>query len=84
MIYYSLSVVMMLGVRDVAIVVNPSDVENFTRLFGHGEKLGMHIEYVVQENQTDLPKGSYSQKVSLVMTLFATCLAITSSLDTTA
>jgi len=45
-IYHPLSVVMMLGARDVAIVVNPSDVENFTRLFGHGEKLGVHVEYV--------------------------------------
>ena len=57
MIYYPLSVVMMLGVRDVAIVVNPSDVENFTRLFGHGEKLGMQIEYVVQEKPNGLAEG---------------------------
>ena len=57
MIYYPLSVVMMLGVREVAIVVNPSDVENFTRLFGHGEKLGMHIEYVVQEKPNGLAEG---------------------------
>lgn len=57
MIYYPLSVVMMLGVRDVAIVVNPSDVENFTRLFGHGERLGMRIEYVVQEKPNGLAEG---------------------------
>jgi len=57
MIYYPLSVVMMLGVRDVTIVVNPSDVENFTRLFGHGERLGMRIEYVVQEKPSGLAEG---------------------------
>jgi len=57
MIYYPLSVVMMLGIRDVAIVVNPSDIENFTRLFGHGEKLGMHIEYVVQQKPNGLAEG---------------------------
>jgi len=57
MIYYPLSVVMMLGVRDVTIVVNPSDVENFTRLFGHGERLGMRIEYVVQEKPNGLAEG---------------------------
>jgi len=38
-------------------VVNPSDIENFARLFGHGEKLGMHIEYVVQEKPTGLAEG---------------------------
>jgi len=57
MIYYPLSVVMMLGVRDVTIVVNLSDVENFTRLLGHGERLGMHIEYAVQEKPNGLAEG---------------------------
>jgi len=47
--YYTLSVMMMLDIKEVAVVVNPSDVESFSRLFGDGERLGMHMEYVVQE-----------------------------------
>jgi len=57
MIYYPLSVLMMIGIRDVAIVVNPQDVGNFEKLFGNGERLGMHIQYLVQEKPNGLAEG---------------------------
>ncbi|WP_018962772.1 glucose-1-phosphate thymidylyltransferase RfbA [Coprothermobacter platensis] len=57
MIYYPMSVMMMLKIRDVALVVNPQDKAGFERLFGHGEKLGMHIEYLVQQKPNGLAEG---------------------------
>lgn len=57
MIYYPLSVVMLLGIRDIIFVVNPQDLENFRRLFGNGEKLGMNIHYVIQEKPNGLAEG---------------------------
>jgi len=36
MIYYPLSLAMLLKIRDVALVVNPQDRENFEKLFGDG------------------------------------------------
>jgi glucose-1-phosphate thymidylyltransferase len=57
MIYYPLSVVMLLGVRDVIFVVNPQDLESFKRLFCDGSKLGMNIQYVIQEKPNGLAEG---------------------------
>ncbi len=57
MIYYPLSLVMLLGIRDVLFIVNPSDLENFRTLFGDGSKLGMNISYQIQEKPNGLAEG---------------------------
>ncbi len=57
MIYYPLSLVMLLGIREVLFVVNPEDEENFRKLFGGGEKLGMRISYTVQDSPRGLADG---------------------------
>ena len=49
LIYYSLSVLMLSGIRDVALVCSPSDINGFKRLFGSGEIFGMSITYVIQQ-----------------------------------
>lgn len=53
MIYYSLSVLMLAGIREVLIISTPRDIHCFEELFGNGEWLGMHFEYAVQ----DKPRG---------------------------
>jgi len=57
MIYYPLSIVMLLGIRDVIFVVNPQDLESFKNHFGDGSKLGMNINYVVQQKPNGLAEG---------------------------
>ncbi len=57
MIYYPLSLVMLLGIRDVLFIVNPTDLESFQKLFGNGLKLGMNIEYQIQEKPNGLAEG---------------------------
>ena len=57
MIYYPLSVVMLLGIREVLLVVNPHDLEMFKRLLGDGSHLGMRIEYCIQESPRGLAEG---------------------------
>ncbi|WP_448588128.1 glucose-1-phosphate thymidylyltransferase RfbA [Thermocrinis sp.] len=54
MIYYSLSLLMLAGIRDVVIVINPQDEESFKRLLGYGENLGMNISYVKQHKPLGL------------------------------
>ncbi len=53
MIYYPLSVLMLSKIRDIAIITAPEYKDNFERLLGTGEKLGLNISYYIQKQ----PKG---------------------------
>ncbi len=53
MIYYPLSTLMLFGIRDILIISTPTDTPNIEKLFGNGNKLGMNIQYAVQEE----PRG---------------------------
>ncbi|MBQ8784424.1 MAG: glucose-1-phosphate thymidylyltransferase RfbA [Alphaproteobacteria bacterium] len=53
MIYYPLSTLMLFGIKDILIISTPQDTPNIERLFGDGSRLGMNLEYRVQEE----PKG---------------------------
>ncbi len=57
MIYYPLSLVMLLGIRDVLFIVNPGDLDNFKKLFRDGSHLGMNIKYKIQEKPNGLAEG---------------------------
>ena len=49
MIYYSLSVLMMAGIRDIMIISTPRDIPFFKNLFGNGKDLGISISYAIQK-----------------------------------
>jgi Glucose-1-phosphate thymidylyltransferase (EC 2.7.7.24) len=57
MIYYPLSLVMLLKIKEVALIVNPQDKEQFERLLGDGSHLGISISYIVQESPKGLAEG---------------------------
>jgi glucose-1-phosphate thymidylyltransferase len=49
MIYYPFSVLMLADIRDILIISTPQHIDLYHALFGDGERLGMNIEYAVQE-----------------------------------
>ncbi|OCC14650.1 Glucose-1-phosphate thymidylyltransferase [Dissulfuribacter thermophilus] len=57
MIYYPLSLIMLLGMKDVIFIVNPGDLTDFRKLFGDGSHLGMNIHYRIQEEPNGLAEG---------------------------
>lgn len=57
MIFYPLSILMMAGVDEVAIITTPSDQEQFRRLLGDGSFFGIRIEWVVQPSPDGLAQA---------------------------
>lgn len=54
MIYYPLSVLVLVGIREVLIISTSRDLRCFEELFQDGSELGMKIEYKVQEKLNGL------------------------------
>ena len=48
MIFYPLSILMLAGVKDILIIVNPDDIKNYELLLGDGSSLGIKIKYEIQ------------------------------------
>ena len=48
MIYYSLSVLMLAGIRDILVITTPQDQQGFIRLLGDGGNFGLNLSYAIQ------------------------------------
>jgi glucose-1-phosphate thymidylyltransferase len=53
MVYYPLSVLMLSKIREVLLISNPEYIDLYKNLFGDGSRLGMDIQYKIQEE----PRG---------------------------
>ena len=48
MVYYSLSTLMLAGIRDILLISTPDDTPQFTKLLGDGSQFGIRLSYAVQ------------------------------------
>ena len=55
LIYYPLSILMLAKIRDILIVVNKGQLEQYKKLLPNGKHLGIKISYVEQEKPRGLP-----------------------------
>ena len=57
MIYYPLSVLMLAGLREIAIITTPEDQDQFRRLLRDGAQWGMRFEYIAQPKPEGLAQA---------------------------
>jgi glucose-1-phosphate thymidylyltransferase len=57
MIYYPLSVLMLGGIREIAVITTPHDQEQFRRLLGDGSELGLRLEWIAQPSPDGLAQA---------------------------
>ena len=57
MIYYPWSVLMLAGIREIAIITTPQDQEQFKRLMGDGSQWGLSFTYLVQPSPDGLAQA---------------------------
>ena len=57
MIYYPLTVLMLAGIREIAIITTPHDQAQFQRLLGDGSDLGLRFQWIVQASPDGLAQA---------------------------
>jgi len=57
MIYYPLSVLMLAGIRDIAIITTPTDQDQFIRILGDGSQWGLNLTYIQQPSPDGLAQA---------------------------
>ncbi|MBB1491633.1 MULTISPECIES: glucose-1-phosphate thymidylyltransferase RfbA [unclassified Paracoccus (in: a-proteobacteria)] len=57
MIYYPLSVLMLTGIREIAIITTPDDQAQFQRLLGDGRQWGIELTWIVQPRPEGLAQA---------------------------
>lgn len=57
MIYYPMSVLMLAGIREILLISSPEYIDNYRRLFGTGEDLGLDIQYKIQPSPDGLAQA---------------------------
>ena len=57
MIYYPLSILMLAGIKEIAIITTPHDQAHFKSLLCDGSRFGVEIEYIVQTSPDGLAQA---------------------------
>ncbi len=57
MIYYPMSVLIMAGINEILIISSPEYIDNYRRLFGSGDALGLAIDYAIQPRPEGLAQA---------------------------
>ena len=57
LIFYPLSILMLAGIREVLIIVNKGQLDQYKKIIPHGKNFGIKIKYTEQKNPNGLPEA---------------------------
>ena len=57
MVYYPLSVLMLAGIREIAVITTPQDADQFKRTLGDGRQWGVSLTYIEQPSPDGLAQA---------------------------
>tara|TARA_B100000963_G_C22592243_1_gene656085 strand:+ start:621 stop:1487 length:867 start_codon:yes stop_codon:yes gene_type:complete len=57
LIYYPLSVLMLAGIKEILIVVNKGQINQFKKILSNGKRFGINISYIEQYKPRGLPEA---------------------------
>ena len=57
MIYYPLSTLMLLGIKEILIITTPEDSQMFKNLLGNGHHVGISIDYKIQDEPNGIAEA---------------------------
>ena len=57
LIFYPLSILMLAGIKEVLIIVNRGQLEQYKKIIPDGKNFGMKIDYIEQKNPNGLPEA---------------------------
>ncbi|WP_050521651.1 glucose-1-phosphate thymidylyltransferase RfbA [Pseudorhodobacter wandonensis] len=57
MIYYPISVLMLAGIREIAMITTPQDQDQFKRTLGDGSQWGISLTYIIQPSPDGLAQA---------------------------
>ena len=57
LIFYPLSILMLAKIREVLIIVKKDDLNNYIKLLGDGNRLGIKISYEIQDKPSGIPEA---------------------------
>ena len=55
LIFYPLSILMLANIKNILMIVNPNQIDNFKSLLGDGKRFGIKIQYKIQKKPRGLP-----------------------------
>jgi glucose-1-phosphate thymidylyltransferase len=57
MYYYSLSILMLAGIKEILIISNEKDIPIFKDALGDGKRFGIQLEYAIQKKPNGIPEA---------------------------